>query len=106
MAALRAEQGTPNIVLIGLPHVESLRKTEAKLCFWNIPHYAWHEPDLDLLDDFTAIATAPLSGEQRDVMKNYRVYAPVAQLVEQRPLKALVVGSSPTRSTNGAGTDV
>lgn len=104
MASLRGEQGTPNIVLIGLPHAASLRKTEAKLRYWKIPHYSWHEPDLDLMDDFTAIATAPLAGEQRDVMKNYRVYSR-SSTVEQRLLTSPYAGSIPAESSNGAGTE-
>jgi hypothetical protein len=67
------------MVLIGLPHLASLRRAEAKLCANNIPHFSWHEPDFN--DELTAIATSPIAGEQRKALANYRVYnhAAVAQ---------------------------
>ena len=94
LAGLCCEQGTPNIVLIGLPSETSLRRAERKMEQHSIPHYSWIEPDHDF--GFTAIATAPLKGKQREVMANYRVYAPVAQHAERLPLKQQVVGANPT----------
>lgn len=103
---LRREEGVPNIVMIGLPNVASLRRAEAKLVAAQIPHYSWHEPDFDL--GFTAIATSPIRGEQRRALANYRVYkAPIAQHSERQALNLEVVGEDPTRCANfnGAGTD-
>jgi hypothetical protein len=77
LAGLHYEDGTPNMVLIGLPDAWALKRAEAKLRAQNIPHYAWFEPDNDF--GFTAICTAPLRGEQRKAMANYRIYASVAQ---------------------------
>lgn len=69
---LRLERGIPNIILIGVPHLRSLNKVLAKLKAHQIPHFAWTEPDYDF--GLTAIATAPLEGEQRSVLSNYRLY--------------------------------
>jgi len=104
LAGLRSEQGTPNIVLIGMPTLASLRRVERKLQENSIPHYSWTEPDHDF--GFTAIATAPLSGLQRELMKNYRVYAPVAQLRECPALNGEAAGENPAGCAkfNGAGT--
>jgi hypothetical protein len=99
---LRYEEGMPNQVLIGVPNIAALNRVRVKLEANQIPHYCWHEPDHDF--GFTAIATAPLYGEQRKILANYRVYTPVAQLVERRPLSSRVAGSSPAGSVNGAGT--
>ena len=94
MAGLRAEHGTPNIVLIGIPSLTSLLRVERKLEANGIPHYSWIEPDHDF--GFTAITTAPVRGEQRKLFSNYRVYAPVAQHAERRTLNSQVVGANPT----------
>lgn len=84
----------PNIVLVGLPNVRSLEKTARKLRLNNIPHHEWHEPDFDF--GFTAICTAPLDEKQRIILKDYRVYAPIAQLGERPALTRDGVGSNPT----------
>lgn len=98
MAGLRSEHGTPNIVLVGLPNVRSLMRVEKKLQANAIPHYSWTEPDHDF--GFTAITTAPLHGEQRELLKDYRVYAPVAQLAERLALNQKVEGSTPSWRAN------
>jgi hypothetical protein len=103
LASLTYQETMPNIVVIGLPTQASLRKTEAKLRAHGIAHYAWTEPDNDL--GFTAIATAPLRGEQRDVLKNYRVYnAPGVLMASTSPSKGECGGSIPPGCANGAGT--
>ena len=102
MAALRHDEGTPNIVMIGLPNVAALQRAEVKLRANGIPHYPWHEPDNDM--GFTSIATAPISGEQRKVLQNYRVYNfPVAQNTERLVLTKEDVGGNPTGEANGVG---
>ena len=101
LASLRQQdEGVPNLVLIGLPGQKALRKVLSKLSVNNIPHYAWEEPDNDW--GLTAIATAPITGEQRETLRNYRVYnTRVAQLVERRGLLAPeVAGSIPAPRTN------
>lgn len=95
----------PNIVLIGLPNKAALQRALGKLRAAHIPHYEWHEPDYDF--GFTAIATAPIRGEQRDALKNYRVYSlGIAQQVERRGSNPGEAGSSPAPQTNGDGTGV
>jgi hypothetical protein len=104
MATLVHPEGIPNIIVVGLPNIAALRRAETKLRSNGIPHYAWSEPDYDF--GFTAIATAPLHGEQRKVLANYRVYnTGIAQLVERRGSNPEGAGSSPAPCANGAGTD-
>jgi hypothetical protein len=84
-------------VLIGLPNIKSLRRAERKLEAANIPHYSWSEPDNDW--GLTSIATAPLVGDQRRVLADYRIYsAPVAQNIERPTLNREDVGEIPTGS--------
>ncbi len=89
--------GIPNIVLIGVPNVEELRKAAEILAYNQIPHWEWTEPDFDY--GFTAIATAPIEGRQRLCLAHYKLwkeFASVAQLAEQSSLIGLVEGSSPS----------
>jgi hypothetical protein len=78
----RPEDECPNHIVIGVPNVEALRRVLAKLKAHGIPHFSWHEPDMDL--GFTAIATAPLRGDARRALANYRLlrHSPVAQSAE------------------------
>lgn len=95
---------TPNIVTIGLPNVAALNRALAKIKAANILHYAWVEPDFNF--GFTSIATAPIQGEQRKVLANYRVYnSPVAQPQEHLGSNPRDVGSIPTGRANGEGSD-
>ena len=103
LAGLRYEDGNPNLVVIGLPSESSLRRTLRKLETHQIPHYAWTEPDNNF--GLTAIATAPLRGEERKILANYRLYAPVAQQKERRVLSAEDVGSIPTGGANRGGAE-
>jgi hypothetical protein len=64
--------GIPNIILIGLPDADALRRAWDKLKKAQIVHYAWHEPDNDF--GLTSIATIPIDGEQKEVLKNYRLW--------------------------------
>lgn len=68
---LKLPEGCPNHVAIGVPDVAALERVAAKLRAHRIPHAEWHEPDGDM--GFTAIATAPLNGEERKVLANYRL---------------------------------
>lgn len=49
-----------------------MKRVQTKLVQNQIPHFAWEEPDFDL--GFTSITTVPLDFEQKQVLKNYRVY--------------------------------
>jgi hypothetical protein len=65
-------EGTPSIVLIGVPDKAALLRVIAKLEANGIPHHAFHEPDSDM--GLSAVATAPITGEQRAVLSNYRLW--------------------------------
>lgn len=75
----------PNHVLVGVPDRRGLEKVVVKLRAAGVRHYCWHEPDHNL--GFTAIATEPLSQEQKMFLANYRLWkhecAPAARLCEQ-----------------------
>lgn len=98
MASHYGVEGIPNIVLIGVPNVAALKEAASLLSAAAIPHWEWDEPDFDY--GFTAICTAAISGEQRRVLAHYRLWEPakdsVAQLAEQRTLRALAEGSNPS----------
>lgn len=67
--------GTPNIILIGVPNKAALERAQRKLAQHAIPHCAWVEPDMDL--GFTSIATIPLDCIQKQVLANYRLWSPM-----------------------------
>lgn len=79
-----------------MPNVKALQRVERKLEANQVPHYAWTEPDNDW--GLTAIATAPVLGDERKLFENYRVYAPVAQLIEHQGSNPGDVGLIPTGS--------
>lgn len=62
----------PNIVVIGVPNKEALERVSAKLLQHKIRHYNYSEPDYQM--GFTAIATVPLSVEEKKVLSNYRLW--------------------------------
>lgn len=93
------EDLVPNIIVVGLPGVAALRRVVAKLQANYIPHYLWTEPDNNF--GFTAIATAPITGEQRAALKNYRLWKYTADAVSGTSAsKAESVGENPTVRTN------
>jgi hypothetical protein len=59
------------MVVIGVRDTKAILKVAEKLRSNQIPHYEWHEPDYAY--GLTAIATAPLCGEQREVLSCYQV---------------------------------
>jgi len=71
VAHYRPDAECPNHVVIGLPDEPALRRALAKMDAAGIPHFPWTEPDNDL--GLTAIATAPLRGDERRLFANYRV---------------------------------
>jgi hypothetical protein len=65
-------EGSPNIIVIGMPDLNGLLRVAQKLKREQIPHHDWHEPDGDL--GFTAIATFPLHVREREPLANYRLW--------------------------------
>lgn len=73
MAALiRPEEGIPSLVVIGVPHENSMKKVIAKLKELQLAHYEWIDPDFN--ESVTAIATIPLTVNQKDFLRNYRLW--------------------------------
>jgi hypothetical protein len=62
----------PNLVLIGVPDKAALFRVINKLNDNAIGHEVFYEPDDNL--GLTAIATYPLTQEQRRVLSNYRLW--------------------------------
>jgi transcriptional regulator of nitric oxide reductase len=73
----------PNIILIGVPDLPALNRVKSKLIANGIVHSEWVEPDMDM--GFTAMATVPLTVEEKIPLAHYRLwqYSPVAQRAEQ-----------------------
>ena len=73
MSAIRGyDEVMHNIVAIGVPDLNALNRVVTKLQTNQIPHYPWTEPDNDF--GLTSVCTIPLSGAERSVLKNYRLY--------------------------------
>lgn len=62
----------PSIVLIGVPNTKALERVIQKLTLNHIEFSAFVEPDDDL--GLTAVATVPLNEEQREILKNYKIW--------------------------------
>jgi hypothetical protein len=97
-ASLYGVDGIPNIVIIGVPNEQALRRVEKKLEACAIPHFSWTEPDYDL--GFTAITTAPLTREEKVALANYRVYSPVVLIAKASASKAEDAGAVPAGRAN------
>lgn len=65
--------GIPNLIVVGLPHAAAVLKCIKKLFFHNIQHQTWHDPDTSY--GITAIATVPLTPEEKVVLANYRLWS-------------------------------
>ena len=68
-----ASDFTPSIVLIGVPHTKALERVIEKLKLNRIQFSPFVEPDNGL--GLTAVATVPLTEEQRVVLQNYKVFS-------------------------------
>jgi hypothetical protein len=79
---LKLDCHSPNLVLVGVPDVCALERVRAKARAAGVAHYAWEEPDYEF--GFTALATAPLDGEQRKVFAHYRVWRDTAGAASNR----------------------
>jgi hypothetical protein len=66
------DNGIPNMIIIGVPHRDSLDDVQFKLVTNGVKHYCWRDPDSD--EGMTAIATEPLDQERKQILKNYRLY--------------------------------
>jgi hypothetical protein len=62
----------PSIVLVGVPNKNALERVIKKLQLNNIAHIPFVEPDWDM--GLSAVATAPISGDERDALKNYNIW--------------------------------
>ena len=99
---------TPSIVLIGVPNKKSLERVIDKLINNRIDFSDFYEPDYDL--GLTAVATVPVTEEQRAILQNYRLWnestfnTSVAQRSERRDNRQVyseVGGSIPSAGAIG-----
>jgi hypothetical protein len=95
--------GIPNIILIGVPDTRALMRVAAKLADNAIPHCAWREPDLDL--GFTAISTIPLRPDQKQCLRNYRLWQPTSPTSSPTPSPTSSPTLAPTVSSSVAQLD-
>lgn len=73
MASALPQSGeTPSIVLIGVPNQKALERVIKKLIDKNINFSDFHEPDHGI--GLSAVATVPLTEEQRMVLHGYRLW--------------------------------
>ena len=72
MSQQQPYEGTPSIVLIGVPDQAALLRVIGKLKANGIPHFAFHEPDFGM--GLSAVATAPITGGKRAALSNYRLW--------------------------------
>lgn len=81
-------QETPSIVLIGVPDKKALERVINKLIAHSIDFSDFYETDNDI--GLSAVATVPLTEEQREALRNYKLWnistfnTPVAQWSERR----------------------
>jgi hypothetical protein len=75
------EEMFPSVVVIGVPDKSALLRVIQKLQSNNIPHQTFCEPDFGI--GLSAIATVPLSQEQRRVLSNYRLWNETNNLVKE-----------------------
>lgn len=75
---LGSNEGIPSVIVIGVPNEKALHRVSHKLAFGDrvITACRWFDPmypDLGL----AAIATVPLSQEEKTALACYRIYKPV-----------------------------
>ena len=100
-------QETPSIVLIGVPNKKALERVIKKLIDHSIDFSDFYESDHGV--GLSAVATVPLTEEQREALRNYKLWnfstfnnTRVAQLTERHSPKGRVEvgGSIPSPRTN------
>lgn len=99
----------PSIVLIGVSNKKALERVIDKLVDNQIGFSDFYEPDNDI--GLSAVATVPLTEEQREILRNYKLWnestfnnAHVAQRSERRDNRKVypeVGGSIPSVRTIG-----
>lgn len=67
-----SQNTTPSIVVIGVPDKPALLRVITKLEINGIEHRIFHEPDFDM--GLSAVATAPLGEQERQILGNYRIW--------------------------------
>lgn len=87
----------PSIVLVGVPNTKALERVIEKLTLHRIDFSAFNEPDDDL--GLTAVATVPVTAEQRIVLKNYRLWNEANQV--SFPLSSEVRAPLSSQGANG-----
>jgi len=63
-----------HLILFGVKDESELLKASERIGILGVDHCMFYEPDYDT--GYTAIATEPLYGIQRDVMRKYDLYLP------------------------------
>jgi hypothetical protein len=98
--------GIPFIVAIGMPNLSSLQRARKKLDENRLEYFAFEDSDFNFPDGpMSAIATAPLTKEQKTVLANYRLWNhknckefsfPLSSAKEHSEFNGEVGGSSPS----------
>jgi hypothetical protein len=66
-----ADAEHPSVILCGARDEAALQKILRRLQRLGVPHETFHEPDIG--HQLTAIATAPIHGEDRQLFKHYQL---------------------------------
>lgn len=64
--------GTPNMIVIGMPHLEALKRVVRKLEANAVPSEIFEDPDFNF--GATAVVTYPIDAEASAPLKNYRLW--------------------------------
>lgn len=67
----------PALIVIGTPTEKTLMGVFNKLRDNSIPFYAWKDSEHVELGEILTIATVPLDLDQKQVLKDYRLYKPL-----------------------------
>jgi hypothetical protein len=67
------ENGIPNLIVVGVPHAKALDKARAKMLEANINFHFWEDPDTQ--HGVTAVASHPLTKNEKGVLANYRLWS-------------------------------
>lgn len=86
-------QCVPNVVLIGVPNEMALMHVRDELRAAGVGFHLWEEPDFDM--GFTAIATTPLTKQEKQLLSHYRLWRPIfpSSSVKERTASQVAVGS-------------
>lgn len=63
-----------HLILFGVKDQDALLDASDRIGMRGVEHCMFYEPDFDT--GYTAIATQPLYGEEREVMRKYNLYLP------------------------------